>query len=156
MAWSKYFNWKYFSKVIENIIVVINSPAAVNLPWIDKVKVIIFLGFPGAESGNAIADILFGEINPNGHLPFVWPKIDNYCTKNEPDYSNKEYRYIGVDSAGLIDNRPGYEKEEYNYTEGLYVGQRWFNKINKKTIFPFGFGLTFTTFEYSNLKVSIN
>ena len=61
-----------------------------------------------------------------------------------------------MDSAGLIDNRSGYEKEEYNYTEGLYVWQRWFNKINKKTIFPFGFGLTFTTFEYSNLKVSIN
>ena len=144
--------------VNENIIVVINAPAVVNLPWLDKVKAVIFLGFPGAESGNAIADILFGEINPSGHLPFVWAEIDDYCTKIEhlEDSSKKEYRYNGVDSVGLKDDRPGYEKEQYNYTEGLYVGQRWFNKNNKKPIFPFGFGLTYTTFEYNNFKVSIN
>ena len=146
------------ANITENIIVVINAPAVVNLPWLDKVKAVIFLGFPGAESGNAIADILFGEINPSGHLPFVWAKMDDYCTTIEhlENTSKNEYRYDGVDSAGLMDNRPGYEKEQYNYTEGLYVGQRWFNKNNKKPIFPFGYGLTYTNFEYSDLKVKIN
>ena len=144
--------------VNENIIVVINAPAVVNLPWLDKVKAVIFLGFPGAESGYAIADILFGEINPSGHLPFVWAEMNDYCSKIEhlEDSSKREYRYNGIDSAGLIDDRPGYDKEQYNYTEGLYVGQRWFNKKNKQPIFPFGYGLTYTNFEYSNLKVSIN
>ena len=144
------------AEVNKNIIVVINAPAAVNLPWLNKVKAVIFLGFPGAESGNVIADLLFGEINPSGHLPFVWAEMDDYCTKIVPDPSKKEFRYDGVDSIGLIDDRPGYEKEQYNYNEGLYLGQRWFNKNNKKPIFPFGFGLTYTTFEYSNLKVTIN
>ena len=51
------------------------------------------------------------------------------------DNSKDEYRYNGVDSAGLIDDRPGYDKEQYNYTEGLYVGQRWFKKIIKSQFF---------------------
>ena len=59
------------TEVYENVIVVINAPATVNLPWLDKVKGVIFSGFPGSETGNAIADILFGKVNPSGHLPFV-------------------------------------------------------------------------------------
>ena len=151
--------------VNNNTIVVINAPAVVNLPWLDDVKAVIFSGFPGAESGNAIADILFGEVYPSGHLPYAWGGIDDYGAKiekleNHTKCSNgktykDEYRYAGIDSAGLVDPRPGYEKEQYNYTEGLYVGQRWFNKHNKKPLFPFGFGLTYTTFEYSDLEVKM-
>ena len=154
------------SKVNKNVIVVINAPAVVNVPWLDKVKGVIFSGFPGSESGHAIADILFGEVSPSAHLPFAWGKIDDYSTKithltnfsiSESGKSYKdEYRYEGIDSAGLIDNRPGHDKEQYNYTEGLYVGQRWFNKNNIKAIFPFGFGLTYTTFEYNDFKVSMD
>ena len=152
------------AEVNKNVIVVINAPAVVNVPWLDKVKAVIFSGFAGAESGHAIADILFGNENPSGHLPYVWGKEDDYCTKiklkNTTILENgntfeDEYRYPGVDSAGLVDNRPGYEKEQYDYSEGLYVGQRWFNKQNKKAIFPFGFGLSYTTFEYSDLKVKM-
>ena len=150
------------AEVNENIIVVINAPSVVNIPWKDKVKAIIFSGFPGSESGNAIADILFGEINPSGHLPFVWGEYDDYPAKiekleNLSIYDEKtgktwkdEFRYDGIDSAGLIDDKPGHEKEQYNYTEGLYIGQRWFNKNNKKPIFPFGYGLTYS---YSNLVI---
>ena len=154
------------ASVNENVIVVINAPAVVNLPWLDKVKAVIFSGFPGAESGHAIADVLFGVVNPSGHLPYVWGQMDDYCTKieNLTDYSivesgktyKEEYRYQGIDSAGLIDNRPGHEIEQYNYTEGLYIGQRWFNKKNIKPIFPFGFGLAYTSFEYSDLKVKMS
>ena len=128
---------------------------------IDKVKAIVFSGFPGAESGHAIADILFGNENPNGHLPYIWGKEDDYYAKikltnntileNGNTYA-EEYRYEGIDSAGLPDDRPGYDKEQYNYTEGLYVGQRWFTKHNIRPIFQFGFGLSYTTFEYTDLK----
>ena len=153
------------SEVNKNIIVVINAPAVVNLPWLDKVKGVIFSGFPGSESGHAIADILFGEVLPSGHLPYAWGEIDDYgvkiehltnysITENEKTYKD-EYRYDGIDSAGREDTREGHDKEQYNYTEGLYVGQRWFNKQQKKPVFPFGYGLTYTSFAYSDLTVSM-
>ena len=153
------------AKINNNIIVVINAPAVVNVPWLDNVKGLIFSGFPGAESGNAIADILFGEVFPSGHLPYAWGEIDDYgakiehltnysMTENNKSYKD-EYRYDGIDSAGHEDTKEGHDKEQYNYTEGLYVGQRWFNKQNKKPIFPFGYGLTYTTFNYSDLNVSM-
>ena len=131
------------AKANKNTIVVINAPATVSVPWLDKVKGVLFIGFPGAESGNAIADILFGEVNPSGRLPFVWAEMDDYCTK--------------IPNVGGAPKKDGDDnKAQYDYTEGLYVGQRWFNQKNKKPIFPFGFGLTYTSFEYSNLKVSMN
>ena len=156
------------AEVNKNIIVVINAPATVNLPWIDKVKAVIFSGFPGSESGNAIADILFGEVNPSGHLPFVWGKDEQYAGQIEflenITIINKAtgktwrdiYRYIGIDCYANPDNRPGHDKEQYNYTEGLYIGQRWFNKLNIKPLFPFGFGLSYTTFEYSDLNITMD
>ena len=153
------------AQVNPNVIVVVNAPAVVNLPWLDKVKGVIFSGFAGAESGHAIADVLFGVVNPSGHLPYVWGNLDDYCTKLEKlaDHTiqqngktyEEEYRYPGIDSAGLIDDRPGYEKEQYDYTEGLYIGQRWFNDKNIKPIFPFGHGLTYTSFEYTDLGLTM-
>ena len=124
----------------KNTIVVINAPATVSVPWLDNVKGVLFTGFPGAESGNAIADVLFGEVNPSGHLPFTWAEMDDYCTK--------------ITELGKGNRNPN-DKFKYDYSEGLYVGQRWFNKKNKKPVFPFGHGLTYTTFDYSDLKVSM-
>ena len=124
----------------KNTIVVINAPATVSVPWLDNVKGVLFTGFPGAESGNAIADVLFGEVNPSGHLPFTWAEMDDYCTK--------------ISELGKGNRNPN-DKFKYDYSEGLYVGQRWFNKKNKKPVFPFGHGLTYTTFDYSDLKVSM-
>jgi len=62
------------TEITNNTIVVINAPSVINLPWKDKVKGIIFAGFPGAESGNALVDILFGDYSPSGHLTYVWGK----------------------------------------------------------------------------------
>jgi len=149
----------------KKVIVVINSPATVNLPWKDKVNAIIFSGFPGAESGNAIADILFGEVNPSGHLPFVWAKDEEYGAQI-PNLENLTvvnattgqtykdiYRFNGIDCH----QKPNpYGKEQVDYKEGLYIGQRWFNKQGKQPEFPFGFGLSYTTFNYSDLKLNMN
>ena len=153
------------TEVNKNVIVVINAPATVNLPWKDKVRAIIFSGFPGAESGNAIADILFGEVNPSGHLPFVWAKDEEYCAQinalenltviNETTGQTYKdiYRYDGIDCHQKPDPSG---KEQVNYNEGLYLGQRWFNKNKKQPEFPFGFGLSYTTFDYSDLKLNMN
>ena len=111
-----------------NVIVVINAPGPVNLSWLDKIKGLIFSGFGGAESGNGIADILFGYKNPSGHLPYVWAKSENY-----PSQLN-------------IFKKP----KNYEYNEGVFIGQRYFDKYNKEYIFPFGFGLSYTQFEFNN------
>ena len=155
------------TEVNDNVIVVINAPATVNLPWKDKVKAIIFSGFPGAESGNAIADILFGEVNPSGHLPFVWAKDEEYGAQIPHlenltiiDGTNKTYkdlyRYDGIDCHLKPDHEYPSGKEQINYTDGLYIGQRWFNKNKKQPEFPFGFGLSYTTFDYSDLTLNMN
>ena len=130
------------AKVNKNTIVIINAPATVNVPWLEQVKGVIFAGFPGAESGNGIADVLFGEFNPSGHLPFTWAEMNDYCTQINTQQGERPQ---GTEN-----------KAPYDYSEGLYVGQRWFNKKNKKPIFPFGFGLTYTTFEYSDLRLSMD
>ena len=127
-------------KVNENVVVVINAPAVINVPWLDKVRAVVFSGFAGMESGNAIADVLFGEVNPSGHLPYVWGSLEDY----------------GVPQIQLVSgDDPRDEMADYDYNEGLYVGQRYFNKYNKKAIFPFGHGLSYTTFEYSDLSVKM-
>jgi len=126
--------------VNKNTIVVIHAPATVNLPFIDNVKAIIHAGMPGAESGNAIAAVLFGDHNPSGHLPFTWAKREEYCC---------DVSYPGELPHG------GDSKTTYEYKEGLFVGYRWFDKKGTKPIFPFGHGLSYTTFEYSNLSSSL-
>jgi beta-glucosidase len=156
------------AEVNENVIVVINAPATVNLPWLEKVKGIIFSGFPGAETGNAIADILFGKVNPSGHLPFVWgkdedyagqiPNLENLTIINESTGETWKdiYRYDGIDCYAKQDDIEGHDKEQYYYKEGLYIGQRWFNKENKSFLFPFGYGLSYTTFEYSDISLKMD
>ena len=107
-----------------NVIVVINAPATVNLPWFNNVKAVIFSGFPGSESGNAIADILFGNVNPSGHLPFVWGKDEDYAAQipqledlsviesvTGETYKDR-YRYDTVDCHGSPDDELGHEKEQ--------------------------------------------
>ena len=115
-------------EVNDNVIVIINAPGPINLPWLDKIKALIFSGFGGAESGNGITSILFGDYNPSGHLPYVWAELDNYPSKIDI-FSNPTY---------------------YDYNEGVFVGQRYFDKNNLNYTFPFGFGLSYTEFEFVN------
>ena len=136
------------SKVNKNIIVIINSPGPINLYWKDLVKGIIFGGLAGQESGNGITDILFGDVNPSGHLPFVMGKIEDYPTyikELQNDMIMKEKRFEGSS-----------DMEEYIYKEGLFIGQYWFDKNNITPYYPFGFGLSYTKFELNNLNLIMN
>ena len=118
----------------KGIIVVINSPGPIEVPWLNNVNALIFSGLGGAESGNGITDVLFGDYNPSGHLPYVW------ATKN--DYPSP---------INIFSN-----PESYNYTEGVFVGQRYFDKNGKQYTFPFGFGLSYTTFEFEKNNISVS
>lgn len=102
--------------------------------WLNKVPAVLEAWYPGMEGGNAIAGVLFGDVNPSGKLPCTFPKQ----LKDSPAHSLSAYP--GVD--GVV-----------NYTEGLLVGYRWFDTKKMEPLFPFGFGLSFTTFKYSNLKL---
>jgi beta-glucosidase len=122
------------AKTNKNTVVVLNVCAPVLMGrWIDQVPVVVNAWFPGEEGGHAIADILFGDVNPSGKLPFTFLKD----WKDSPAYGN----YPGTN--GVV-----------GYNEGLYVGYRHFDKRNIEPLFPFGHGLSYTTFEYSDLKIA--
>ena len=125
------------------IILIIYGPATVNIDsWINnnQVKGILFAGYPGAECGNALVDILFGDYSPSGHLPFVWAPMDQYLDIGSGSYS---------DPNGLIQTK-------YDYNEGLYIGQRYFDKnTDKRYNFPFGYGLSYSTFSFSDLSLKM-
>jgi beta-glucosidase len=118
----------------KNTVVVINAGGPVTMSrWIGKVPAILDLWYGGQEGGNAIADVLFGDANPSGKLPVSF--VEQW--KDSPAYGHY----------------PG-ENLQVDYAEGIYVGYRYFDKRNIEPLFPFGYGLSYTKFEYSDLKVS--
>lgn len=114
-------------------VVVMQSGTPVTLPWISSVKSLIHAWYGGNETGNAIADILFGNTNPSAKLPLSFPKR----LQDNPAYLN--YRT---------------ERGRTLYGEDVYVGYRWYEMLELPTLFPFGHGLSYTTFSFSDLKVS--
>jgi len=118
-----------------NTIVVLHCPGAVLMPWADSVEAIVTAFMPGQETGNAIASILFGDVNPSGRLPVTFPMSEN----QQP--ANTTARYPGIN-------------EQAEYSEGLFVGYRWYDAMNENPLFPFGHGLSYTNFQYSALNVA--
>lgn len=118
-------------------IVVLETGGPVLMPWIDSVSAVLEAWYPGIRGGEAIANILVGDVNPSGRLPLT-------CPKSEADLP-----HLTV---------PGYPQQgpqfEVKYTEGLKAGYKWFDAEDKAPLFPFGFGLSYTSFAYSGLKVA--
>jgi beta-glucosidase len=116
-----------------NTIVVLNNGSPVEMnDWLDDVAGVVEAWFTGQECGHAIADILFGDVNPSGKLPVSFPA--RY--EDNPTY----------------DHYPGHDGQVH-YAEGIFVGYRHYDSRNVEPLFPFGFGLSYTRFEYGNLKV---
>jgi beta-glucosidase len=121
------------AKVNHNTIVVFNAGASVNVSrWVGQVPSVLDAWFGGQEIGHAIADVLFGDVDPSGKLPFSF--INDF--KESPAYGN----YPGEDL-------------HVKYAEGMYVGYRYFDKHSITPQFPFGYGLSYTSFGYSDLKI---
>ncbi len=117
-----------------NTIVVLNNGSPVSMEsWIDSVSAVVEAWFPGQECGNVIAGILSGEVNPSGKLPDTFP-----------------VRYEDNPAFG---NYPG-ENGKLRYEEGIFVGYRHYDAEKIEPLFPFGYGLSYTSFEYSNLRVN--
>lgn len=129
------------AKVNNRIIVVNISGNAVAMPWVNEVSSIIQTWYLGSEAGNAIASILFGDVNPSGKLPFSFPvQLTDIGAHKLGEYpGNKEQLAAKRDTVDV------------DYKEGIFVGYRWLDKENIKPLFSFGHGLSYTTFEYGML-----
>lgn len=131
-----------------NTIVVIQSGGPVTMPWKDEVAAILEAWYPGARGAEAIADILFGKINPSGHLPITFPaSVDQLPRPELPGAREVEPTFLG---AGA----PGQTLDADHTIEGSDIGYRWFARQGTKPLFAFGHGLSYTTFSHSGLKVS--
>ena len=116
------------------------SGNAVAMPWADKVPAIVQGWYLGSEAGPALADVLSGDVNPSGKRPFTFP----YEFKDGPVFNEEQYPGIQREGEDIID--------EY-YTEGVFVGYRWYDTKDVKPLFAFGHGLSYTTFEYGEAKI---
>jgi beta-glucosidase len=119
-------------------VVVLQTGGPVAMPWIDQAPAVVSAWYSGARGGEAIADVLFGEVNPSGHLPMTFPR----------DIAQTP-RPAVLDGFDL----PTKVQFDVTYHEGADVGYRWFAKTGATPLFPFGHGLSYTTFGYSDLKV---
>ncbi len=129
------------------VIVIINSGSVIETAsWSGYPDAIICAWQPGEEGGNSIADIMTGKVNPSGKLTMTWPiaAADHPSTKNFPGGMDL-YTYDTMKSNGQ--QVPGYDYT--NHEEGIYVGYRYFDTNNCQVAYPFGYGLSYTTFEYS-------
>lgn len=119
-------------KVNQNIVVVLNCGCVIEMPWIKQVKGLVHGYLSGQAGASAILDVLFGKVNPSGKLSETYPLL----YKDIPSASHFPGKQVSVE-----------------YREGLFVGYRYFVTAEKEVLFPFGYGLSYTTFEYSDLKV---
>ncbi len=123
-------------KVNKNTAVILLSGNAVAMPWLDKTPAVIQGWYLGSEAGNALADVVSGEVNPSGKLPFSYPK------KLEDN---------GAHAFGEL-SYPGDSVNQY-YKEDILVGYRWFDTKKIEPLFPFGYGMSYTSFEWSKPSV---
>jgi hypothetical protein len=116
-------------------IVVLNTGAPVLMPWLNQAQAVLEAWYPGQEDGNALAALLYGDVNPSGKLPMTFPASNSQVPANTPA------QYPGINNVA-------------QYSEGVFVGYRYYDENNLTPLFPFGYGLSYTTFGYSNLTIS--
>jgi beta-glucosidase len=115
-------------------IVVVASGGPVLMPWLDQVPSVLESWYGGQELGNAVADVLFGDVTPSGKLPVTFPHSD----RDTPVSSPEQYSRTALTA---------------HFTEGLAVGYRGYDQLNIEPLFPFGYGLSYTNFSYAQLRV---
>jgi beta-glucosidase len=131
-------------------IVVLETGTAVLMPWIDKVGGVLEAWYAGSKGADAVANVLFGKVNPSAKLPITFPRSE--ADLPHPGLLKPPGK---AEDAGAAlkpeDFKPTFQ---VHYDEGMKVGYKWYDAKNKPVLFPFGYGLSYTTFEYSRLKVT--
>ena len=118
----------------QNTAVIVNTGSPIEMPWIDDANAVMQTWFAGQEFGNALVDVLTGEVNPSGKLPTSFPRK--------------------IEDTPAYQSYPG-RNQQMNYDEKLLVGYRWYDRSSVPALFPFGHGLSYTQFQYSNLEVQV-
>ncbi len=119
------------------VCLIAGSPIAMD-EWLDDVEAVVMCWYGGMEAGHAIANVLLGDVNPSGKLPLTFPKR----LRDSPAHSTDSSRTY-----------PGNGQKRVHYDEGIYVGYRWFDQKKIEPLFPFGYGLSYTEFEYQNVSL---
>ena len=116
-------------------VVVVDAGAPVAMPWLSQVASVVDAWYPGESNGTALASVLFGQVDPSGHLPVTFPEDLSQVPASSPA------QFPGVNG-------------EVQYSEGIDVGYRYYDASNETPMFPFGYGLSYTNFSYSHLAVT--
>ncbi len=116
-----------------NTVVLLNAGSPLSMPWLKDVPALLQMWYLGQETGNAVADVLFGDVNPSGKLPTTFP--------------------VRLEDNPAYINYPG-ENGRVHYGEGIFVGYRYYDKKAIEPLFPFGYGLSYTNFSYDNLQIN--
>jgi len=127
-------------------IVVLETGTAVTMPWLNAVRGVLEAWYAGSKGADAVANILFGEVNPTAKLPMTFPR-------SEADLPHPRLATPPAEDRGRRGSGEAKPTFEVHYDEGLKVGYKWYDAENKPVLFPFGFGLSYTTFSYSGLRV---
>jgi beta-glucosidase len=130
-------------------IVVLETGTAVTMPWIDKVSGVLEAWYGGSKGADAVANVLFGDVNPSAKLPMTFPLSVNdlpHTTVTQPPVKDR-----GPESGAVLTS-PAFD---VHYDEGLKVGYKWYDAEKKPVLFPFGYGLSYTSYGYSKLKVAV-
>ncbi|HTZ57071.1 MAG TPA: glycoside hydrolase family 3 C-terminal domain-containing protein [Acidobacteriaceae bacterium] len=130
-------------------IVVLETGTVVLMPWLDKVGGVLEAWYAGSKGADAVANILFGKVNPSAKLPITFPR--SVADLPHPELVKPTREEQAGANLKPEDAKPTFS---VNYDEGLKVGYKWYDAENKPVLFPFGYGLSYTTYQYSGLKVS--
>ena len=130
-------------------IVVLESGTAVTMPWIDKVSGVLEAWYAGSKGADAVANILFGEVNPGAKLPMTFPRSET----DLPHPQEVIPPPSALGEAAVMATGEAKPTFEVHYDEGLKVGYKWYDAEKKPVLFPFGFGLSYTSYSYSNLRI---
>jgi beta-glucosidase len=126
------------AKANPRTIVVLENGSPVAMPWLEQVGAVLEVWYPGGDAGNGIANILSGKVNPSGRLPLTWPRDVSQLPRPE---------LPGAGGSGALPQSVDYA------IEGANVGYRWYQSKDLQPLFPFGYGLSYTSFEHGALKV---
>ena len=132
-----------------NTVVVLETGTAPAMPWLDQVKAVVEAWYPGDQQGTALARLLYGDVNFTGKLPMTFPR----SLADTPMQSDAQYP--GVFADGTTTRPPGSAAiRQVSYSEGLKVGYKWYDSQNIEPLYPFGYGLSYTSFTYGGLQIT--
>jgi len=135
-------------------VVVVESGGPVTMPWAGQVSAILEAWFAGSSGSDAVANVLFGEVNPSGKLPLTFPLSESDLPHPNIVQPPPESRPNWARNDVIKQIEAGLAPFQVTYDEGVKVGYKWYDAEKKPVLFPFGFGLSYTTYAYSNLKVT--